>query len=115
MMKICLKSSRTSKEVFDRYASEENDFGFTKTIVPVNLLQYGEENLVSRSQAKRLLTRFEKFREIILNFKDVKSIGPAFADEIFRVFQEQHPPIKLLWIHANKEIEKNIRKSLNHD
>lgn len=115
LMRIALATSRTTKEIFDKYAAEENDFGFTKTIVPVNLLKYGEENLVSRSQAKRLLARFEKFREIILNFKNVANIGPAFADEIFRVFKKQHPHIRLLWIYTNKDVEKIIQKALKQD
>jgi len=65
---------------------QDNDFGFSKTHIPVFLAAYGEDNLISRSQAKRLLVRFERFKEIILDFENVESIGQAFADEIFRVF-----------------------------
>jgi len=107
-MKIKLDSKRTTKEVFDFYSE---DFDFTKTHIPVFLAQHGNENLISRSQAKRLLTRFEKFKEIILDFQDVEVIGQAFADEIFRVFQNEHPNINLYPINTNEEVLKMIKRA----
>ncbi len=109
-MVIKTNSKRTTKEVFDRYASESDDYGFTKTHVPVVLAQYGEENLVSRSQAKRLLAGFDKFKEVFLDFKDVKFIGQAFTDEIFRVFRKNNPNIRLIWVKTNEYVEKMIQK-----
>ena len=50
---------------------------------------------VSRSEAKRLLANLEKFREISLDFRDVRSVGQGFADEVFRVFAHRHPGIVL--------------------
>jgi anti-sigma regulatory factor (Ser/Thr protein kinase) len=105
-MKIGLRSKRTTQQVFDQFTSD--DFGFTKTHIPVFLARYGNENLVSRSQAKRLLARFERFREIVLNFDNVDSIGQAFADEIFRVFTAQNPNIHLIPINTNKQVQKMI-------
>jgi DNA-binding Lrp family transcriptional regulator len=110
-MRISANSTRTAKEVFDRYASEADDYGFVKTIVPVSLLRYGTENLISRSQAKRLLARFERFREVVLDFEGVPEIGQAFADEIFRVYTKEHPEVKLTAIRANPEVEKMIRRA----
>ena len=108
-LKISPHSTRTTQQVFNRYASGE-DYGFTKTHVPVSLARYGDENLISRSQAKRLLTRFERFNEIILDFKGVDTIGQAFADEIFRVFQNQNPKIHLTPINTHDQIEKMISR-----
>jgi anti-sigma regulatory factor (Ser/Thr protein kinase) len=108
-LKISPHSTRTTQRVFNRYASGE-DYGFTKTHVPVSLARYGDENLISRSQAKRLLTRFERFKEIILDFKGVDTIGQAFADEIFRVFQNQNPKIHLTPINTHDQIEKMISR-----
>ena len=70
----------------DKFASEEEGYGFTKTLVPVRMLKVGSENLVSRSQAKRLLSRFEDFKTVVLDFEGIDVVGQAFADEIFRVF-----------------------------
>jgi anti-sigma regulatory factor (Ser/Thr protein kinase) len=106
-MIISSKSTRTTKQVFDRF-TVEGDYGFSKTHVPVFLARYGNENLISRSQAKRLLARFEKFKEIVLNFDNVDLIGQAFADEIFRVFTSQHPNIHIYYVNANKQVEGMI-------
>ncbi len=113
-LQINPSSSRELFDVFNKYASG-NDFGFTKTHVPVALARYGDENLISRSQAKRLLARFDKFREIILDFEGVDSVGQAFADEIFRVFQNAHPHIHLVPIRANANVQKMIERAIGHN
>jgi anti-sigma regulatory factor (Ser/Thr protein kinase) len=100
-------SERTTQQVFDRF-TVEGDYGFSKTRVPVFLATYGDENLVSRSQARRLLVRFERFKEIILDFTNVNTIGQAFADEIFRVFQLQNPSIHLVPINMSEQVQKMI-------
>ncbi len=108
-MGISLFSERTLKEVFDRFSDPlEEDYGFTKTMIPVSLARIGDENLISRSQAKRLLARIEQFKEVMLNFDGVTMIGQAFADEIFRVFQNQHPEVKLSWTNAVPDVERMI-------
>lgn len=105
---------RTVKSVFDQYAGPE-DYAFTKTVVPVTLAEYGDETLVSRSQAKRLLTRIDRFSEVLFDFKNVKVIGQAFADEIFRVFASKHPDIELTVMHSNKNIRQMISRAKAHD
>jgi len=57
--KLSNHTSRTLKKIYDQYAPESGDYGFNKTVVPVKLAQYGNDKLVSRSQAKRLLARVE--------------------------------------------------------
>lgn len=104
-------TSRTTKKVFDQYTDAE-EFTFSKTVIPVELARYGDENLISRSQAKRLLGRVEKFKTVMFDFSDVPTIGQAFADEIFRVFQNQHPDIRLIPISYNAEIGQMIERSL---
>jgi anti-sigma regulatory factor (Ser/Thr protein kinase) len=112
LMVITTNSKRTSKEVFDRFAGADQDYGFTRTHVPVVLAKYGTENLVSRSQAKRLLARFERFKEVVLDFNDVPMIGQAFADEVFRVFQNHHPDVRLYFRNAVPDVERMIRRAL---
>ncbi|MGH7495572.1 MAG: STAS-like domain-containing protein [bacterium] len=41
----------------------------------------------------------------------LNSIGPAFADEIFRVFTQQHPNLVLRYANANKEVRKMIMRA----
>ena len=112
VMEIGKSNSRTVKEVFDRYSSVDHP-GFYRTQVPVFLVQYGDENLVSRSQAKRVLTRVERFTEVILDFRGVSQIGQAFADEIFRVFRQEHPEVNLVAINTTEEIDWMIQRAKN--
>jgi anti-sigma regulatory factor (Ser/Thr protein kinase) len=104
-------SDRTPKEVFDRFASQDGDYGFSKTHVPVVLARYGDENLVSRSQAKRLLARFDRFQEIILDFKGVATVGQAFADEIFRVFALEHPHVHLTPVNLSQAVAQMVNRA----
>lgn len=105
-MDISTRSTRTTQSVFDRFSGV--DEGFTKTHVPVALARYGEDKLVSRSQARRVLARFEKFKEISLDFSGVATIGQPFADEIFRVFADHNPNIKITYSHASLQIKNMI-------
>lgn len=112
IMEISLNSKRTIQQVFDEYAPEKGDFGFTKTHIPIELARYKGEQLVSRSQAKRLLARFEQFQEVLLDFEGIEMIGQAFADEIFRVYRLEHPEVKMIWINETPEINKMIQRAL---
>jgi anti-sigma regulatory factor (Ser/Thr protein kinase) len=103
-------TSRTTKEVFDKFISDE-DYAFTKTVVPVKLMRYGDDNLVSRSQAKRLLARFDRFKVVVLDFSGVALIGQAFADEVFRVFKAKHPDVKLIPMHVSPEVQRMISRA----
>jgi hypothetical protein len=100
-------TARTTRKVFDQFTTDD-DFTFSKTVVPVALAKYGDDNLISRSQAKRLLARIELFRTVLLDFKGVPTIGQAFADEIFRVFASEHPNVELIPIHASSEVRRMI-------
>ena len=110
-MQIATDSSRTAKDVIDQYSSGPDDYSFAKTVVPVRLAKVGDENLVSRSQAKRLLQRVDRFRCVMLDFAEVSSIGQAFADEIFRVFANEHPAVELIAFHAVPEVQQMIRRA----
>jgi anti-sigma regulatory factor (Ser/Thr protein kinase) len=112
-MKLSNHTSRTPKKVFDKFTSGD-DYGFTKTVVPVKLARYGDDKLISRSQAKRLLARVDRFRTVILDFGGVESIGQAFADEVFRVFPREHPDLTLLEINANSAVRRMISRARSH-
>lgn len=114
-LKLHNHTSRTTKKVFDKFTSGDGDFGFTKTVVPVRLAQYGNDKLVSRSQAKRVLARVELFKTVMFDFTDVPTIGQAFADEIFRVFAQLHPEIEIVPVRANTEVKRMIERAKNRD
>ncbi|NTW81843.1 MAG: DUF4325 domain-containing protein [Chlorobiaceae bacterium] len=110
-LRLSNDGQRTIKEIFDEYA-EPDEHSFSKTRVPVKLARHEGENLVSRSQAKRLVSRFDKFKKVILDFEGVEEIGQAFADEIFRVFASTHPEVTLIYDNITPEITRMIERAL---
>jgi anti-sigma regulatory factor (Ser/Thr protein kinase)/DNA-binding transcriptional ArsR family regulator len=111
-MKIQPRSTHALQEVFDRYATEQDDYAFRRTHLLVALAQTDGGSLVSRSQAKRVMARCDRFREVILDFAGVASVGPAFADEIFRVWRRAHPNVFLGPSGMNLAVEKMVRRAL---
>jgi len=109
-MVISLDSKKSPGEVFGEYTDQE--IGFGKTIVAVALSADPDDPHVSRSQAKRLLIGLEKFKTVVLDFKGVKSVGQAFVDEVFRVFNNEYPDIKIHYINADDEIDSMIKRGL---
>ena len=107
-MSIREDSRRTIKEGFDACASGHADWGFAKTHIVLQLLPYEGEKLLSRSQARRLLSRMDQFMEGALDFDDVACIGQAFAERVFRVFQSAHPGAVLHCINTTDDIDKMI-------
>ncbi|MFO0701963.1 MAG: DUF4325 domain-containing protein [Nitrospira sp.] len=97
---------QTLEDVFGEFAPQEYDFQFQKTKVLVKLLQ---PDYISRSEARRLVANLEKFREIVLDFRDVRSVGQGFADEVFRVFADRHPGIVLRPENVNPAVMAMVR------
>lgn len=112
-MRLNLPSKRTPEEVYSQYRTDEIDSGFSRTIIPLNLAKIGDEFLVSRSQARRVLARANRFKEVIFDFAKVESIGQAFADEIFRVFVTEHPEVHISVVGANMNVLRMIRHAEN--
>lgn len=114
-LQISIHSQRRIKDVFDQYTEDVLQVGtsqFNKTIIPVKLAQYENEKLVSRSQAKRLLARIDKFQYVVFDFKDVSSIGQAFADEIFRVYANEHKETFIVPVNMNEEVNSMVNRAL---
>jgi anti-sigma regulatory factor (Ser/Thr protein kinase) len=104
-MKLSNYSKREIGEVFRAY--EDDDYDFIRTIIPVKNLF--DSFPVSRSQAKRLCKGFERFKEVILDFHDVERAGQGFVDELFRVYVNHNPDVKISYINACDEVKRMIR------
>lgn len=106
--RIKKRTRKTLKALFDAYSNA--DYEFDKTEISVHLSERKDE-YVSRSEAKRLLFRLEKFKKVVLDFSDVRGIGQGFADEIFRVFQLAHPDIEIVAINTAASVARMIRRA----
>lgn len=100
---------RSLREVFGEFVSEEGAMDFGRTEVLVRLFVHGTVH-VSRSQARRIVVGLEKFRRVVLDFAGVDSVGQAFADEIFRVWQGGHPEVVIEVRNASEEVRFMVER-----
>ncbi|MFZ3070028.1 MAG: DUF4325 domain-containing protein [Anaerolineaceae bacterium] len=111
--KIDVDSNRQLFEVFRAFTDEENEerSAFNVTEIKVKLYKSGTE-YISRSQARRILAGLDQFRVIRFDFDHVEMIGQAFADEVFRVFHNQHPDIRLEMENMNDVVSFMIKRAV---
>ncbi len=110
-MAISFAAERTLGQVISRYGV----FGspaIETTEVLIKLSQMEDDPYISRTQAKRVLIGMEKFRRVVLDFKNIPTVGQAFVDEVFHVFRSAHPAIAIESVHANPDVQFMIDKSL---
>jgi len=84
----------TPRRLEDVFADYTEDHEFSRSRIMVKLHAYGVR-FVSRSEAKRLTHGLEQFREVVLDFKSVVGVGQGFVDEVFRVWANAHPTVRL--------------------
>jgi hypothetical protein len=106
-------SNRHLNEIFRDYANidGDNNYGFDKTEIQVKLYTIGGVN-ISRSQARRILSGLEKFKIILFDYDNVSMIGQAFADEIYRVFHNKYPDIKLENTDMNEAVKFMVDRAI---
>lgn len=105
-LKLSNFSTKSIAKIMDRFSSVDN--GFYKTNIPIKNIF--DDYPVSRSQAKRLVRRFESFKEVVLDFEGVDDAGQGFMHELFVVYGKSHPGVKLVPVNANK----NVKRMINH-
>jgi len=107
--RIGLRSKRKLDIIFRDYSGDAFEFGKTRVIV--DLYKTGD-SYISRSQARRITFGLERFKEILLDFERVETVGQGFTDEIFRVWRAHHPGIRIAYQNANENVEFMIKRSL---
>ena len=114
--KIDIPSPRHLDEIFRQYTNQisGSDYGFDKTMIQVKLYTLGGVH-ISRSQARRILSGLDKFKVIVFDFNKVPLVGQAFADEIFRVFHNKYPNIRLETENMNEGVKFMVERAKNYD
>lgn len=110
-MRLGNDSQRNLQQVFNDF-TESEDATFDRTVVPLNLAKHDGDMLVSRSQAKRVAHRLERFKRVELDFAGIDTIGQAFADELFRIFAKAHPQIKMVPINTSPAVAQMIKRAV---
>lgn len=109
---VRITQSRTTRRRLDEiFAEYTADFEFSRTRTVVKLFELGRR-FVSRSEAKRLVRGLERFREVIVDFERVETVGQGFVDEIFRVWAGAHPEVRLIPVRMNPAVEFMVRRGL---
>lgn len=108
---IALDSRKHLNDIFSQFVAKPGEVGFNKTEILVRLFTQGTI-YISRSQARRILSGLEKYELIILDFDKVTTIGQAFADEVFRVFQQRYPKLKIKAINMIEPIRFMVDRAL---
>ncbi len=104
-------ATHTLRQVFDAHTTgAPDDLSFDRTVVPAKLAVLAGESLLSRSQARRLVSRVAGFRVVELDFEGIAEIGQAFADELFRVFKGEQPMIELRAVNTQPAVAAMIRR-----
>lgn len=101
-MELANFSHKEAREVFDAYANV--DGGFIKTKIPMKNIF--EASPVSRSQAKRVCNRLDKFKEVIVDFEGISWMGQGFAHQLFVVFANSHPDMVITPVNMNEDVTK---------
>lgn len=110
---IAMDSKRTLEEIFKHYTEMSDDElpEFNITEQKVKLYIDGTE-YISRSQARRILVGLAKFKVIRLDFDRIEMIGQGFADEIFRVFQNRYPEIRIEAENMNEVVKFMVQRAM---
>ncbi len=103
---------RHLNDIFRQYTKEDAAGVplFDKTSIKIKLYATGGI-FVSRSQARRVLSNLDKFKHIVFDFDRVPMVGQAFADEVFRVFQNKHPEVLLEPINMAESVRFMIERA----
>jgi len=100
VMSLSNFTHKIPKEIFAQYS--DLDGSFVTTRIP--LKNIFDAAPVSRSQAKRVCNRLEKFEEVILDFEGIEWMGQGFAHQIFVIFKSAHPEMSIVPQNMNDSV-----------
>ena len=103
------ETDRSLKDIMDEYTDPDTfQFAISRTVV--RLFQFNSA-FVSRSEAKRLTRNLDRFSEVIVDFDGVDEVGQAFADEVFRVWQSEHPQTRLKPVNMSGGVRSMVERA----
>jgi hypothetical protein len=93
-------------EVFSSIAPPEIG---SRSSSAVRVRLFEKDGFVSRTQAKRLAAELDQFGLVEIDFRGVDQVGQGFIDELFRVWQNEHPATRLVPVNTNPVVDVLIR------
>lgn len=98
---------RPLADLFDEYTE---DYEFSRTRIVIKLFSIGVR-FISRSEAKRLMSGLDRFRDVVLDFDGVRTIGQGFADEVLRVWAAAHPDVHVTCVNMARGVELMVERA----
>jgi anti-sigma regulatory factor (Ser/Thr protein kinase) len=108
---LALDTALRPTDAYSAYGSEDAPLDFSRTQVPLRVLTDNGMTLDSRAQARWVVSRLELFAMAELDFEGVEDVGPSFIDEVFRVYANAHPHVRLAPTKANARVAKLLQAS----
>ena len=96
------------------YRSEIGDSGFSKTIIPLKLMEYEGKNL-SPDPKQSGCSGEQTDLKVFLNFNGITEIGQAFADEFSGSIGRSNPQVHLYPVNASDDVWTMINRALGSD
>ena len=96
-------TTQTTLEAFNSM-SVPGKPGMQRTTIRVSLFQRND-TFISRTEAKRLAAELDSFGLVEIDFEGIRQVGQGFIDELFRVWQSQHPRTRLVPVNTNPAID----------
>lgn len=115
MLFISSNSKKDFYSILNQYATDADSPNFDRTIIPLILLLKNGEKLMSRAQARDMLRGLNQFHESCLDFQKIDFVGPAFLDEIFRVYPSMIKNSHFTWVNASPSVEKMVWRAVNRE
>lgn len=114
VFRINTNVKRHLNDVFRKYTNVKGGgvYGFDKTDIRVKLYALGGVH-ISRSQARRILSGLEKFDIIVMDYKNVPTVGQAFADEVYRVFKNKYSKIDIKNENMNEAVRFIVERAIH--
>ena len=84
-------------------------------VILMQMARQGNENLVSRAQAKYIASQISTLsgkHEVLLDFAGIPEIGQGFADQLFRVFANANSGVALVPINCTSAVKNMITQAL---
>lgn len=110
-MRLENDTRREAAEVFREYS--DADDGFYRSRIPV-FEACLDHDPVARSQARRICARLSDFKEVVLDFDKVEMMGQGFADELFRVYHNVHPEVRLTPVNMTGDVQMMYMHVINN-
>lgn len=78
----------------------------------VLIAKYGARPLTSRSEASIVLQNIGQARHVVLDFDGITHVGSDFVDEIFHVYAERHPDVRLAYMNVTPKVRRAIKDAV---